>query len=395
MIQLLARSAGHGEPHDRLLLFLPQLNSDPSSSTEFSDILYKNDELLVAISNSLTDKGILVAQVGEGDYPDDPPEKLSRAATLETSFIPQLELVGFEKIKKYEDMQGGFGAVWNFLIAFKNQSSMKNWYANEALVSLKVAHRIIPTKSGESSLRYFDGAQMNGFAYPSKTTESVFCLRGEKAAHCDVGPGFDPERTNVPISSLAVKERSASGSRPGVLTKIAIQKGSYIALEEKVHSLVVFPEALRTMKGMQTSSGPSGNRWKIFQTYLFEYGLSSQFFGDTSYIVDSSKLTFLNHGCNGSNNIGTPTSVTEVTADPHRMPSDLLATFGSETFNAFVDRQNLVLHARVLAMQDVTAGEEITDNFLHYLHEESWEWGLLKYRSLCESGSTASVHNKV
>lgn len=346
---------------------------------------------MVAVSNSMTEEGILVSQVGQSVYAGDPPTEFTREATLETSFIPQLAKHGFEKIKSYADMHGGFMAAWNFLLAFKDSSTLENWYANEALVDLAIRERVLATKSGESSLRYFDGATMNGFAYPSKLAENVFCLKNEKPPHCSQGGGFDPGKQNSPISSFEVKESSIPAAGRGVYSKVAIPKGSYVAADEQVHGMLVLPPTRRTIKEMRMAASSSSVRWKVFESYFFGYGYGSDFYGDASYNVDASILTFLNHGCNGSNNVGWKTTVTEETADLQQMPPELSNTFESEVYNPFVDRNFLVMLNKLTTAKDIGPNEEIFDNFLSFLHEENWEWGVQNYRSMCDKSGSAGV----
>ena len=56
-------------------------------------------------------------------------------------------------------------------------------------------------------------------------------------------------------------------------------------------------------------------------------------------MVDSSILTFINHGCNFTNNVGKQYSVSEMTADLNEMPPDMwYEPVESHFFDPFVDR---------------------------------------------------------
>ena len=66
--------------------------------------------------------------------------------------------------------------------------------------------RTLRTKSGNSPLRYFDGATMISYQAPSRTIEDVFCKRQPTPFGCgDDEFNFDPELPNVPTSSMEVR----------------------------------------------------------------------------------------------------------------------------------------------------------------------------------------------
>jgi hypothetical protein len=63
--------------------------------------------------------------------------------------------------------------------------------------------------------------------------------------------------------------------------------------------------------------------------------------GRVDIFVDSTLHCFINHGCNGSNNVGHNLTVTEVSADPYTIsPEVLYQYFGRENvYNPFAERQ--------------------------------------------------------
>lgn len=335
---------------------------------------------MAALSNSLTGDGILIAQVGQADFMNDPPKQFSRERVLDDAFIPQLRKHGFEKVKDYEDFHGGFMGVWGYMIAFKDITSSENWYMNEAGMALEIQDRIIPTVTGESPLRYFDGAAMQSLAYPSRATEEVFCRDGEQP-FCDRGGhGYDPDRNNAPISTFEVRSSGVSGAGRGIFFKEDVPKGSYVAVDEAIHSMLVYPGTRRLIKEIDSVN----DRWKILDSYLFGYGFATDFFGEPSYLVDPGIMTFINHGCNATNNINEVYSVTEMTANPNEPPPDLMASpLENYVYNPYIDRNYHHLFYYAYVNQDVSAGSELLDNYLAYLHGENWEWGILNYRAMC------------
>lgn len=88
-------------------------------------------------------------------------------------------------IHVYEEAHSGFGAPWSTLVAFKDIQAKKNWYRNAAEIELELNKRIIPSKFGGSSLRYFDGATMAHYQVPSSAFETVHCRQQDAPADCD------------------------------------------------------------------------------------------------------------------------------------------------------------------------------------------------------------------
>ena len=87
-------------------------------------------------------------------------------------------------IHLYQESHCGFGAPWSTLVAFKDIATRKRWYRSPAEIELNLSHRILPTKDGKSSLRYFDGATMMSYQIPEKTFEDVHCRQQTKPHDC-------------------------------------------------------------------------------------------------------------------------------------------------------------------------------------------------------------------
>jgi hypothetical protein len=60
----------------------------------------------------------------------------------------------------------------------------KRWYRSSAEVELDLSRRILPTKDGKSSLRYFDGATMKSYQLPHRTFEDIYCRQQDKPEEC-------------------------------------------------------------------------------------------------------------------------------------------------------------------------------------------------------------------
>ena len=97
---------------------------------------------------------------------------------------PLLSVLFLRSIHLYQESHCGFGAPWATLVAFKDIATRKRWYRSSAEIEFNLSHRILPTKDGKSSLRYFDGATMMSYQIPEKTFEDVHCRQQTKPHDC-------------------------------------------------------------------------------------------------------------------------------------------------------------------------------------------------------------------
>ncbi len=96
----------------------------------------------------------------------------------------------------------------------------------------------------------------------------------------------------------------------------------------------------------------------------------------TSY---SGILTFGNHGCNGTYNIGLKSEFHELNVDLNNIPKEYL--YHSEPYNPARERNLLVEH--IVSLKDLKAGDELADNYMPYGGEKSFETMVVQLRELC------------
>ena len=100
-------------------------------------------------------------------------------------FLTALSLSpSIQSIHIYEESHCEFGAPWTTLVAFKDVETRKRWYRSPTEVELDLRRRILPTKDGKSSLRYFDGATMKSYQLPHRTFEDIYCRQQDKPEDC-------------------------------------------------------------------------------------------------------------------------------------------------------------------------------------------------------------------
>ncbi|KAG7350364.1 spermidine synthase [Nitzschia inconspicua] len=192
---------------------------DPQGVQEIVEALYTDAVFYRSLHDGLSADGILIAQVGEATELDDPYDSFVDRNLW--SFFNGLKRLGFRKITEYEEGDCGFYAPWGFVMASKHPGPLtESLFTNEALVSLKIRQRMIPTVDGSSPLRYFDGATMNKYKYPSKAMVVHHCRNPVKLETCLVGQGFEEDTINrlltETISGITDADNKSTCSQPGL-----------------------------------------------------------------------------------------------------------------------------------------------------------------------------------
>jgi spermidine synthase len=360
------------------------------SESVYAEAFYNNDTFVKSFYNSLSDNGILVMELGESPDSRDPDEMKSGDKNRVVA-LNLLESAGFESIHAFEESHCGFGAAWTFIVAFKSYSSRKLWYANSAEIELAIQKRTVRTKSGNSPLRYFDGATMMSYQVPSRTIETVFCRRDPAPYACnDNAFQFVPELPNLPASSMEVRiSGQGEHSGRGVFTKVNVVNGTYISAETSAKSLRFYPSTYKIIIDLVEKCEKQAEELEVFEHYMHGYGFSSRRLGETEVFVDSSIVTFVNHGCNGTFNIGIATDFDEFTTDTRTPPAALMGQShtGTSVFNPVIDRH--LFYSGDVSLRDIDAGEEILDNYLNFIgSQEAWEDDVNDLRKQCSGEVT-------
>lgn len=399
--------------------FFDSLCSDPDSVVVFSDLLYNNKDLMEAFSRALGEDGIFIAQVGEMDEFDDPPASLFPNDHF-VSFVQGLEQFGFESIVDYEEAHGRLVEVWAFVLAMKDSETRANWYMNEAELNLKISQRSMKTTNGESPFLFFDGASMMHYQFASRIVEETWCR--DKPERCLTGHGYDPELMNAPRSSFEVRPSIIAKGGRGVFATDFIPKGSVIGLEECVHGMFLPSTTFALMReAAEEIDETISEFWDVvFWGYVDGYGwIDSSYVSfvlpssgrmiwygnsDVSFLllqglpaggVDAGIMTFVNHGCNGTYNVGTGLEVHEMTMELGRGPEGVYDA-ENEVYHPFNERQYPHWDCQgFVALRDIGPGEELLDNYLVFGGGdgddiEDWDKNLRELKNLC-SGGTGSI----
>ncbi|KAL7555860.1 hypothetical protein ACA910_009942 [Epithemia clementina (nom. ined.)] len=245
---------------------------DPSSAVEFSDVLYADERFVGSIMNSIADGGMLVVQTGEAD---DEVNEFERASIdIFINFENIVKSHGAISWKSYVEEHGQFNWPWEFGVAFKGIESKTNFYSNPAIIDMHLAKRAIATKSGTNSFRYFDGASMSSYQYPTRTIERDFCM-SRSGQFCNLPRGFDPDVHNVAVWNNA-SDRS--------LTRVGTcSSNCNDHIDERVHSILIMPKVKFAIQQMLASD--ASTRWELFSSFL-RHSFLHDYYGDEAFLVD-------------------------------------------------------------------------------------------------------------
>jgi hypothetical protein len=98
--------------------------------------------------------------------------------------------------------------------------------------------------------------------------------------------------------------------------------------------------------------------------------------------VESGILTFANHGCNGTHNVGVKSEFHEWNVDINDIPIEYVDH--SEPYNPARERSLLV--EKLTSLKDLKAGDELADNYLSYGGEDYFEDNVVQLRTDCARG---------
>jgi hypothetical protein len=356
----------------------------------------------------LAPEGILVARLN-GPTPSD-----------RFNQTKQLVDAGFAKVIDYELWVAGHNKFYYYAVAFKKPETRARWHFNEAHWNLKIHQRL---SSQASSLEFFDSTTMTLLEYPSKTVERDFCRQYPES--CENPHGFDPEIPNLPKEQTEVA-KSGVGEQAGrgVFSKVDFPAGSYIDLATSVHPIRCHWRTFQVFDDLMVMNpifekGPGAIILYYFDGYGFIdepwvsrivaaaiFSASSSCIilyshylimplalflkGVAEYTVDSGIMTFSNHGCNGTSNLGVLSELHELNVDPEVCPNEY-QEFLADPYNPFLERDQSIQQVMATSSKDVKAGEELLENYLSFGGAEYFKEIVLGLREQCAGTAVGSV----
>jgi hypothetical protein len=165
-----------------------------------------------------------------------------------------------------------FFMPWSYIVALKDYKSRADWYRTGPELQLAIQHRLRRSKSGKSSLRYFDAATMVGYQIPSKAQEFTCCRGEESRSKCDKSVGV-----NLDLDYLKV-DKSTAGERAGrgLFALRDIPYHATIGLGSATKSFLVPPSTWSVLESIyEIPDGVSSVKDEISTVYTFIEGVYS------------------------------------------------------------------------------------------------------------------------
>jgi len=327
---------------------------DPQDDVPFAEVLYMHDHFFQTLFNALSDQGIMVLQLGEApnlEEPSDDVTKNDKRAYLSNS----LERVGFQTLHLYEESHCDFGSPWTYLVAMKDSDSNALWYRNAAKLNLDIHQRMLRTYSGNQPLKYFDADTMKSYQVPPKSFEAVHCHKEPMPKSCAVQDADD-----ISVDDLEVKMSDPDDEESwGVYTKVDIEQGSTIGREANSQYLHIPPLSFERMNEIMESTPSAANAVTNVMKFVDDFGEETTEVGKEAYVVNSSILNFINHGCSASRNLEKQ-SLFHHDEDEEDEETDEDLDDERDVFDPFLDRHIYKwINSPNVAVMDISAGDEL------------------------------------
>jgi len=274
---------------------------DPQDTVEFAHILYGSDSFVRSLYHALGDDGILIMQLGPAAALEDPAEEIT-VNRNRAGLTKMIANIGFKSMHTYEESHAGFNDPWEYLIACKSYSCRERFYASSAQVELSIHKRIRRSRSGQSLLKYFDGATLESYQRPRKATETVHCRSMPKPPECILGTGYSKDRQYFTSAEHLEMRSSVDGSSTSVYAKANIPRGSYI--KTAGGSISIPPHASELVSASSSLLKTAAEADSAITLFLDNHGARSKLKGGSEWYVDTTGLTaYMKHGTGTSSNV--------------------------------------------------------------------------------------------
>ena len=217
-------------------------------------------DVLRAMIKSLSADGVMSMQLGVAPSIHDPRADMGMFKEREI-LINHLEAdPNVKAVFIYEESHAGRWEPNSFLVACRDISCRKQWYAETDEVDYQIYDRIGGTVSEEPSLIHFDGATQRSFQMPPRAWETIYCRREPEPFECayrglDMDKDlfeYDPEDSEA----SAFEVRAVAGEdASAVFAKVDIPEGSYIMPTHLAASFEVSDDSMKNIKDVLNTEG--------------------------------------------------------------------------------------------------------------------------------------------
>mmetsp|Transcript_13087 Transcript_13087/g.23713 ORF Transcript_13087/g.23713 Transcript_13087/m.23713 type:complete len:837 (-) Transcript_13087:195-2705(-) len=349
---------------------------DPQDTVVFANMLYNSDIFLRSLKNGLADDGVLVMQLGEVSGIDETAED-NQHNKNRASVNRMIVNLGFESMHIYDEPHCGFGDPWSFLVSCKSVNCRQSWYKQPAEIERSIHGRIRRSHSGKPLLKYFDGATMVLYQTPRNSVEIVYCRSNPSPPECQLGMSYVKDSKTFTGMDMEVRKDGPDGEI-GVFAKVDIPKYSYIETSSTLSLSSLSTHVAEELGDIDDS--------KALKTFLDKFGIESTLKGQYEWYADTGLYSLMNHGCNGTSNVGHLESWTGKKSNSELYDRENAARYEIEKPEGLETTDRLTIRSPVLdrhlssyatgyllALRDISAGEELTTNYLHR-RSESTKW---------------------
>ena len=163
---------------------------------------------------------------------------------------------------------------WSYIVALKDYKSRADWYRTGPELQIALQQGLYRTKSGQTSLRYFDAATMISYQTPSKAQETTYCRGEENQSKCDKSVGVHLDLDYLRVGKSGVGESAGRG----LFAVRDIPFNATIALDIAAQSFHVPPSTLTVVESLyENPQEVSFVKDEISKGYAFIEGAWSGF----------------------------------------------------------------------------------------------------------------------
>jgi hypothetical protein len=238
---------------------------DPEDDSPFSKDLYADDTFVASLMKSLSDDGVLLIQIGTAPELSDPRPDVGPYTIREKLFNMFEEHPAVAAMHVYEEPKCGFLEPHSFLVVCKDIGCRKRWYARSDITDYEIFDRILPTKSKQPALEFYDGTNQYRYQVPPMAWETVYCRREPMPFECayrslDFTKEIhefsleDEEQSSFRIELKSDNEGEVVGS--SVFAKVDIPKGSYIMPDHLARSLILGEDSIDGIQNIANMDAP-------------------------------------------------------------------------------------------------------------------------------------------
>lgn len=371
---------------------------DPKDTTTSANDMYTNPLYKEALSDALGRDGTLViAQNGQTASSFSSKDEFSVGKLVRDLVKDDNGNGWFESIHVFDEMHPETGSKWATMIACKNIDCRESWHNDAALFEYFLHEMILPSTSSPSRslLKHFDGATMMQYQVPHKAFETSYCEDFPHTSMCVSHRGIPHDLINIHTKDLDIRTSTiGEGAGLGLFTKVDIQPGSAIAIEQSLDPAFFRPYTVVILENEQFLKNHPVLEYANF------YGYDGDSTSNEVIFVESGLSSFVNHGCKGSYNLITYldsddntesnamyTVMHEFSPEVDSVYGSIVEESGGHGYNPVLDRHLVAEdNKNEVAKREIKAGEELFSNYLPYANTIfDWEYNLNYLRTICGS----------